>query len=241
MRCLEVGDPVAGSMTSTIGAQPLRGGPPSARRLALAALGHLADRAGPVARSLARHKQSTGLFVSGLGPAMLALLARGQTRFVHCVHCARTDGRESDDDARDYARGQERSASQRRLRADGRPPRSGSATVVARRQRAASGRTRGGRYPGSAIWGAPRNAATGSARAQRALHDLTRGICPSAANEVSAASYAARARCEYRRAAGAQRRPLPYEPTPGTACRDAALHPQPTAQAARRRQSHCNR
>jgi hypothetical protein len=29
---------------------------------------YLAGRAGPVAQLLARHKQSTGLFVSGLGP-----------------------------------------------------------------------------------------------------------------------------------------------------------------------------
>jgi len=38
----------------------------------------LAGRAGPVARPLARHKQSTGLFVSGLGPSNRLRATAGQ-------------------------------------------------------------------------------------------------------------------------------------------------------------------
>jgi hypothetical protein len=79
---------------------------------------------------------------------------------------------------------------------------------------------RGGRYPLGAICGAARSAAPGSARAARFVH-LTRRDCPSEANAVSAASFAARPRREHRSGVGAQRRPPQYEPPTGTARRAA--------------------
>jgi len=65
---------------------------------------------------------------------------------------------------------------------------------------------RGGRYLGWAICGAARSAAPGSARAARFVH-LTRRDCPSATNEVSAASFAARPWREHRSGVGAPCRP----------------------------------
>jgi len=178
-----------------VGAQPLRGSRPPARRLALAALGF---------------------------PALLAAGPRDPTRFVHFVHCARTDGRESDHDAR-FARRPRCCDARLRQRAAGRPPHSGWATVVAPYEGAASGGTRGRRYPAAATYEAPRSAGTGSARAQRALRDPTRRICSSAVNKVNGASYTARPCAEHRRAAGAQRR-LPHRaPLPGTTWRDARM------------------
>jgi hypothetical protein len=78
---------------------------------------------------------------------------------------------------------------------------------------------RGG-YPGWAICGAVRSAAPGSARVARFVH-LTRRDCPSAKNEVSEASFAARPRRGHRSAVGAFGRPPQHEPTPGTARRAA--------------------
>jgi hypothetical protein len=78
----------------------------------------------------------------------------------------------------------------------------------------------GGWCPGWAICGAARSAAPGSARIARFVH-LTRRDCPSATNEVSAASFAARPRREHRSEVGAFGRPTQYEPAPGTARRAA--------------------
>ena len=64
--------------------------------------------------------------------------------------------------------------------------------------------------PGWAICGAARSAAPGSARAARFVH-LTRRDCSSAANEVSAASFAARPRRPSIAAVGAFSRPRQYE------------------------------
>ena len=55
-------------------------------------------RPGPEARALARHKQSSGLFVSGLGASDSG--GPGATRYVRCAHCAQPLPGKSDDDAR---------------------------------------------------------------------------------------------------------------------------------------------
>jgi len=134
--------------------------------------------------------------------------------------------RESDHVAR-CARGRALCASRLRPRAAGRPSRNGWAPAVARHRWATSGGLRGRGYPAGAIWGAPRSTGTGSARTPCALRDPTRRICPSAVNEVNAASYTARPCAEHRRSAGAQRRPLPHEPLPGIPCRDAPSSTRP--------------
>src|SRR5262245_51666345 len=69
-----------------------------------------------------------------------------------------------------------------------------------------TGKAEGGCAP-AATYAAPRSAGPRWARAKRALRDLTRRICPSAANAVSVASYAAPPRPEHRRGAVAKRRP----------------------------------
>jgi len=154
-------------------------------------------------------------------PAMLGLVARRITRCAHCVRCARTDATSMS------TRRAARAATSPALlgASKGRcslPARPFAARSVAGTQAAAAGpRDRG--HPAAAIWGAPRSEGPRSARAPRALREPTRRICPSAANAVSAASYAARPRPEHRRAAGAQRRPLPHEPLPGAPCRDAPM------------------
>jgi len=86
-------------------------------------------------------------------------------------------------------------------RAAGCPPPPVPAWVWLFRRHATSGGPRGERCPVGAISGATRSAAPGSARAQRALHQLTRRICSNAANAVSVVSYAARPRCEHRSSA----------------------------------------
>ena len=98
---------------------------------------------------------------------------------------------------------------------------------------------RGGRYPGWATCGAARSAAPGSARAARFVH-LTRRDCPSATNEVSAASFAARpgasiaaesARSGDRHSRSPPRVP-PAAPRTTHASTQGQLHPSPTAASA---------
>ena len=62
---------------------------------------------------------------------------------------------------------------------------------------------------------APSSAASGSAREARFVHH-SRGECPSGARAASAASFAARPRCEQRREVGAEHRPPRL--SPGSAC-----------------------
>ena len=54
-------------------------------------------------------------------PAMLAFLARGRTHFARCARCVQTSGHKSEQEARGYARGQQRCASRRRQFALPRP------------------------------------------------------------------------------------------------------------------------
>jgi hypothetical protein len=91
-----------------------------------------------------------------------------------------------------------------------------------------------------AIWVATSSAGPGSARAQRALRQLTRRGCLNAANEVSAVSSAARPRIEQRSAVDAQRRPPPHERPAGCPCRDAPTpckRSRPRTAATRRKQT----
>jgi hypothetical protein len=89
-----------------------------------------------------------------------------------------------------------------------------------------AGKAGGGCAP-AATYAAPRSAGPRWARAQRALRRLTRRICPSAANAVSVASYAAPPRPEHRRGPGAKRRASHQErrciPAHGFACSAAPV------------------
>jgi hypothetical protein len=78
----------------------------------------------------------------------------------------------------------------------------------------------GRRCPAGAIWAAPRSAAPGLARVG-APRDLTRRRCPSAANELSAASSATRPGREHRWGVDALRRPALCEPLPLADCCEA--------------------
>ncbi len=126
-------------------------------------------------------------------PAVLSLVARRETRFTHCVRCARTIAT-SQNTMRADARGHEPCAPRRRICRCRRTPTPGFAgTAVA----CAVGTPRallcGGRYPVGATCGAARSGAPRSARAARSS-TLTRRDCSSATNEVSEASFAARPR-----------------------------------------------
>ena len=81
---------------------------------------------------------------------------------------------------------------------------------------------------------APRSTGLVAARAQRALRHLTRRDCPSAANEVSEASFAAGHETEHRRGVGPKGRP-PH--TSAGACPPAALPRSPRQKSAERRQT----
>jgi hypothetical protein len=72
---------------------------------------------------------------------------------------------------------------------------------------------------GGDFWGDEKHSPWVGARSAHRL--LTRRICPSAANAVSVASYAARPQAEHHSAVGAKQRPPQCEPTSGTACRNA--------------------
>ena len=80
---------------------------------------------------------------------------------------------------------------------------------------------RGRRCPAGAISVATSSAGPGSARAQRALRQLTRRVCLSGESAANAVSSAARPRTEQRSAVDAQRRPPPHERPADSPCRDA--------------------
>ena len=149
-----------------------------------------------------------------LGPVL-----RRETRFAHCVRCARTIAT-SQTTKRAGARDHGSCVPQRRLMSlpAHTHPRLCPHHRVLRRIPGAL--QRGGRYPGWAIYGAARSGASGSARAARFVH-LTRRDCLSAANAVSEASFSARPRREHRSGVGPKDRPTHHEPTPGTTHRAA--------------------
>ena len=141
-------------------------------------------------------------------PVLLGLVARRQTHCAHCVRCVQTGGDKSVHVAR-CARGPRalRCSAPQALRSL--PGRAFAATVEVFAANTNPRGLRGRRCPAGAIWVATSSAGPGSARAQRALRELTRRGClnaVSAANEVSSATGR---ETEHRRGVGAQHRPPP--------------------------------
>ena len=153
--------------------------------------------------------------------ALLGPRSRRRTRFAHCVRCARTASTSQMTKRVLRTRRPRACAARRRRNRPRRAPPAASATArgsrpgrKARLQHHASPRavrreacplrrhSEGGRGRVAArVCGAEKRMARG--RARSALRGLTRRICPSAANEVSVASYAAGRETEHRRAVGA--------------------------------------
>lgn len=79
--------------------------------------------------------------------------------------------------------------------------------------------SRWGVLAGGDLGSAEKRRAMGGARS--ALRGLTRRNCLSGVSAANEASFSARPSSEHRRGAGAQRRPLPYEPPANTPRRDA--------------------
>ena len=152
--------------------------------------------------------------------AVLGLVARRETRYAHCVRCARTISASQMLKRALRARGHESCAPQRRpmsLPTHTRPRLCRHHSAPRQTARALQ---RGGRYPVGAIYGAASSAGLRAARAARFVH-LTRRDCSSATTEGSEASFSARPQTEQHSGVGAQRRPPHHEPLPGTACRAA--------------------
>jgi hypothetical protein len=153
-------------------------------------------------------------------PAVLGLVARRSTRCVRCALSAQTNAT-----SQSLMRAARAATSPVLLGASeahrNLPARTFADTAEVFAANTKPRGLRGRCCPAGAIWGATSSAGSGSARAQRALRDLTRRGCSNEANAVSAVSSAARPRTEQRSAVGAQRRPPPNEPPPGSACRDA--------------------
>jgi hypothetical protein len=153
-------------------------------------------------------------------PAVLGLVARRRTRFVHSVHCARTAAPSQllMRAARAATSPVLLGASQARR---GLPALAFVERLVVRNRNATLGGSgRGRRYPVGAISGATSSAGSGSARAS-ALRQLTRRGCLSVVSAANEASSAARPWTEQRSAVAAERRPPQHKPSPGTACRDS--------------------
>ena len=197
-------------------------------------------------RSAARSKGACGLGLAcdcggrrwrADSPAMLGPAACRRTRFVRFAHCAQTAA-----------------ASQMTMRAaraatgpallgaaharQPEPARAFAERTAARVRRSPIGRKRsvvrlrGRRSPAGATSAATSSAGSRSARAQRALRDLTHRGCLSEVSAANEASSAMRPRAEQRSAVDAQRRPPQSEPWPGTACREARAHWQMRASSA---------
>ena len=154
-------------------------------------------------------------------PAMLGLVAASHNslRSLRSLRSDRCD--ESEHEAREYARGHEPCASRRRKGAlPATRPRLCRDQVVCVAGTPPWWPSRQAVPGGGDLWGGEQRRAEVGART-RAHRRLTRRVCPSAANEVSVASYAARPRTEQRSGVGAKRRPPHHEPPLGAACRDA--------------------
>jgi hypothetical protein len=167
-------------------------------------------------------------------PVVLVLVARRPTHFAHCVRAVQTGGDESVHDraARVATSPALRGASMSRR---GLPARTFAATAAVFSTNKHGGGLRGRRCPVGAIWVATSSAGPGSARAQHALRQLTRRNCLNAESAASEVSFAARPWTEQRSAVDAQRRPPPYEPPPGSACRDTlSLEHRPTTAMGRK-------
>ncbi len=170
-------------------------------------------RPGPEARSVARHKQSSGLFVSGLsasGPG-----PHGKTRSVRFAHCARTVAVSQMTKRASTRAGPEPCAPRRHRGAPAAAPqpRLSNTACGSRGEPTQMLSDRG--CPPRALSGAARSAGTRAARAS-ALRKLTHGNCLSAVSEANVASFAVRPRHEHRSGVGAKRRPPQSAPAAGT-------------------------
>jgi hypothetical protein len=181
----------------------------SGRRCAPTAL-----RPGPEARAVARHNQSSGLFVSGLRASVSR--PRRRTRFVRCAHCAQTSATSQFTlrAAREVTSPPLLGAPQARRSLPERAFAGRLVSFPAARNPNGTAVQRGGR--GDLCGGEERRPSVG---ARSALRRLTRRRCLSAESAANAASSATRLKAEHRSAVGAQRRPPQHEPPPGTACR----------------------
>jgi len=159
-------------------------------------------------------------------PAMLGPAACRRTRFVRCAHCAQTAA------ASQMTKRAARAATCPALlgASHARPAEPARAFaepasvlgMPSRISRACSVvRLRGRWSSAGAISAATSSAGSGSARAQRALRDLTHRGCLSAVSAANEASSAMRPRAEQRSGVDAQRRPPQCEPWRETACREA--------------------
>jgi len=172
---------------------------------------------GQEARPLARHKQSTGLFVSGL--ACSGPWPRRKTRSVRFAHCARTVA-PSQMTMRAARAGHEPCAARRHRGAPAAAPQPRlSKPDLGSRER--SHRCMSGRgCPPGALSESASSAGLRAARAS-ALRGLTHGNCLSAVSEANEASFAVRPQAEQRSEVGAKRRPTQSARPAGTPCRDA--------------------
>ena len=162
-------------------------------------------------------------------------LARRSTRCAHFVRCTQTLA--TSQSTKRAARAAESPALPGASHARRQPPGRGFAepvvasdasklsvaTVLSLSPPTTGGGLRGGRHPVAAIGGATSSAGPRAARAQRVLRRLTRRACLSGVSAANAASCATRPRPAQQRAVGAQRRPLPHEPPPSAARRDAPM------------------
>ena len=171
-------------------------------------------------------------------PAMLGHVACRRTRFVRCAHCAQTAA------ASQMTKRAARAATCPALlgASHARPAEPARAfaepaLVLGTRSRIDRTRTvvqlRGRRSLAGAISAAASSAGSWSARAQRALRNLTHRGCLSAVSAANEASSAMRPRAKQRSGVDAQRRPLQCEPWPETACREArSVRPCPATRCA---------
>jgi hypothetical protein len=144
-------------------------------------------------------------------PAVLGLVARRETRYAHCVRCARTIATSQMLMRALRARGHEPCVPRRRTMS---LP-SHTHPRLCRHHRGMHRRTarallRGGRCPGWATCGAASSAGLRAARAARFVH-LTRRDCLSATTAGSEASFSAGHEIEHRREPLAQRGAAAFE------------------------------
>ena len=159
-------------------------------------------------------------------PAILGLVARRRTRFVHFVRCAQTVATsQSTIRAARAATSPAILGAPEALRSlSGRAFAVKRGVLLTRTTLVASRQALHGR--GDLCGGEERKPSVG---ARSALRELTRRSCLSAVSAANEASSATRLKAEHHSAAGAQRRPPHHESLAGGACRDA-----PNGQASRR-------
>ena len=175
-------------------------------------------RPGPEARSFARHKQSSGLFVSGLsasGPG-----PHGKTRSAGFARCARTVAVSQMTKRANTRAGPEPCAPRRHRGAPAAAPQPHLSNTVCGSRRHPLALLSGRGCPPGALSESASSAGLRAARVS-ALRGLTHGNCSSAVSEANGASFAVRPQAEQRSGVGAKRRPTQSARTAGTPWRDA--------------------